>query len=145
MSRPADHRIGRVSQYQCREPARAATPGRGATRIGLHARRGPTNAGSRTFLRDLHRRRMATLARRLLVRSGVGERMLKSKLQILNGTTARRTSLALSMLTGRVVEPLSLVADAYHLFNMGEGEPVRPAPPVALHRQRRQYAARTVY
>ncbi len=92
------------------------------------------------------------MARHLQLRVGVGERMLTSKLQILNGSTSRRTSLALSMLTGRVIEPLSLVADVEHLFDMGEGEfnkgegETFKAPVLlAAHRHRRQYAARTVY
>jgi hypothetical protein len=71
--------------------------------------------------------------------------MLMSKLQILNGSTSRRTSLALSMLTGRGVEPLALVADVEHLFNMGEGDTFTAVVPVAIHRHVKQYAARTVY
>ena len=54
---------------------------------------------------------MATVARRLQLRAGVGERMLTSKLQVLNGTANRRTSLALRMLTGRIIEPLALVPE----------------------------------
>jgi hypothetical protein len=70
--------------------------------------------------------------------SGVGERLLASKLQILSGTGNRRTSAALSILTGRLaeqflpLEPMSLLRD------------VEPASVVA-HRAVRQFAARTVY
>ena len=85
------------------------------------------------------------MARRLELRAGVGERMLTSKLQVLNGSANRRTSLALRMLTGRIIEPLSLVADIETLFNVGEDERVKPPVLIALHRHRRQYAARTVY
>src|SRR6266852_8787968 len=88
---------------------------------------------------------MATVARRLQLRAGVGERMLTSKLNLLNGTANRRTSLALRMLTGRIIEPLSLVADVETLFSVGEDELVKPPVLIALHRHGRQYAARTVY
>jgi hypothetical protein len=71
------------------------------------------------------------VARRFLLTSGVGERLLASKLQILNGTGSRRPGIALSILTGRVNEE-----------EMTEREPlVMPTP----NRMRRQYAARTVY
>jgi hypothetical protein len=70
--------------------------------------------------------------------------MLTSKLHILNGTVAHRTSLALSMLTGRIVEPLSL-ADVEHLYSMSEHEMVVAPVVVAVHRHTKQYAARTVY
>ena len=82
--------------------------------------------------------------RRFQLTTGVGERMLVSKLQILNGTTPRRTSLALSLLTGRIVDPLSFVADVESLYVIGEVEAVAPIM-LAAHRHRRQYAARTVY
>jgi hypothetical protein len=70
--------------------------------------------------------------------SGVGERLLASKLQILSGNGSRRTSAALSMLTGRMaeqfvpIEPMSMLRDV---------EPVS----VIGHRAVRQFAARTVY
>ncbi len=86
--------------------------------------------------------------RRLQLRAGVGERMLTSKLQVLNGTANRRTSLALRMLTGRVIEPLTLVPDIETLFHIREDEPVKPPPvilAVADHRHVRHFAARTVY
>ncbi len=85
------------------------------------------------------------MARRLQLRAGVGERMLTSKLQVLNGTANRRTSLALRMLTGRIIEPLSLVADVETLFSIGEDEPLKLPVLLAAHRHGRHYAARTVY
>ena len=85
------------------------------------------------------------MARHLELRVGVGERMLTSKLQVLNGSANRRTSLALRMLTGRIIEPLSLVADVETLFSIGAEELVKPPVLIALHRHGRQYAARTVY
>jgi hypothetical protein len=85
------------------------------------------------------------VARRLQLRAGVGERMLTSKLQVLNGTANRRTSLALRMLTGRIIEPLTLVPDVETLFNIGEGEAVKAPVLLADHRHGRHYAARTVY
>ena len=70
---------------------------------------------------------MATVARRFLLRAAVGERLLTTKLQILSGTSARRPSAALSILTGQVdassVEPTALKV-------------VQPV---------RRFAARTVY
>lgn len=71
--------------------------------------------------------------------------MLTSKLKLLNGTANRRTSLALRMLTGGIIEPLSLVADVETLFNVSEDEPIKPTVLLAAHRHGRQYAARTVY
>ncbi len=85
------------------------------------------------------------MARPLQLRSGVGERMLMSKLQILNGTTGRRTSLALSMLTGRAVEPFSFVAEVEHPFDRGRGEVATPIAMLAAQRSGRQVLARTVY
>ena len=85
------------------------------------------------------------MARRLQLRAGVGERMLTSKLQVLNGTANRRTSLALRMLTGRIIEPLALVPDVETLFNLGDDEPVQTPVLLAAHRHGRHYAARTVY
>ncbi len=85
------------------------------------------------------------MARHLQLRAGVGERMLTSKLQVLNGTANRRTSLALRMLTGRIIEPLALVPEIETLFSIGEDEPVKPPVMLAAHRHGRHYAARTVY
>lgn len=55
---------------------------------------------------------------------GVGERLLASKLQILNGTGSRRPSAALSLLTGASEPRASIETAARH---------------------ERQYSARTVY
>jgi hypothetical protein len=79
------------------------------------------------------------VARRLLVMANVGERLLASKLQILNGTGSRRPSVALSLLTGRVSE---YVAPVEHLSVIAD---VEPASVVVSHRVVRQYNARTVY
>jgi hypothetical protein len=78
--------------------------------------------------------------------AGVGERMLMSKLQILNGTTTRRTSLALSMLTGRIVDPMFFISDAEQMFIMGEGgTPFQPPVVLTLHPHVKHYSPRTVY
>ncbi len=70
------------------------------------------------------------MARRLLLRPAVGERLLTTKLQILSGVGTRRPSLALSILTGRVAHTEGL--DAPH-------EPLKLVPvPQRMH-------ARTVY
>jgi hypothetical protein len=79
------------------------------------------------------------VARRLLLRPGVGERMLTSKLQILNGTGTRRPSIALSILTGRLAEHLTLIDEAVPMTTIPQ--PVA----IALGRARRHFAARTVY
>ena len=50
------------------------------------------------------------MARRLLLRAGVGERLLTTKLLILNGTH-RPSNTALSMLTGSVAVQRLVVAD----------------------------------
>jgi hypothetical protein len=68
------------------------------------------------------------VARRLLLRPAVGERLLTTKLQILSGLGARRPSLALGMLTGRIADSSSI-------------EPVAFRPGHAP----RRFAARTVY
>jgi len=54
---------------------------------------------------------MATVARRLLLRTGVGERLLTTKLLILNGTGRRPTNIALSMLTGSIAVQRLVVGD----------------------------------
>ena len=56
---------------------------------------------------------MAAVARQLVMSRPVGEVLLKSKLQILNGTGHRRPSIALSILTGRVAEQLSILENFY--------------------------------
>jgi hypothetical protein len=71
---------------------------------------------------------MATVARPRLVVVGVGERLLASKLQILNGSGIRRPSMALSILTGSTPEPLPIGID----------DP-------GGRKSERHYAARTVY
>jgi hypothetical protein len=76
------------------------------------------------------------MARRLLLKPAmrdVGERLLTSKLQILNGSGNRRPSLALSILTGKVAEPEVQPASttAVEVVN---AEPARP-----------HLTARTVY
>jgi hypothetical protein len=89
------------------------------------------------------------VARRLLLKTGgradVGERLLGSKLQILSGTGNRRPSIALSILTGRVAEQLSILENFYAddpaVVDLPEPEPLmtpdKPARPHLL--------ARTVY
>jgi len=71
--------------------------------------------------------------------------MLTSKLQVLNGTANRRTSVALRMLTGRIIEPLALVPDIETLFSIGPDEPIEAPVLLAPRRHGRHYAARTVY
>src|SRR5258707_987845 len=75
---------------------------------------------------------MATMARRLQLRAGVGERMLTSKLQVLNGTANRRTSLALRMLTGRVIEPLPTCLAAWRILAWAQLELDADDEPTAL-------------
>jgi hypothetical protein len=89
------------------------------------------------------------VARRVLLKSGgrgdVGERLLGSKLQILSGTGNRRPSIALSILTGRVAEQLSILEHFYAndpaVLDMHEPTPlVTVLKPVRPH-----LLARTVY
>ena len=82
---------------------------------------------------------MAAVARRLLLKSAVadvGERLLSSKLQILSGTGNRRPSIALSILTGRVAEQLSVLDEVYAADSDVDAQ---PAP------RRPRLLARTVY
>jgi hypothetical protein len=51
------------------------------------------------------------MARQSLLTRGVGERLLASKLQHLSAMNGRRPNLALSILTGRAVQPLSVPVD----------------------------------
>jgi hypothetical protein len=84
---------------------------------------------------------MAAVVRRFSLRAGVGEGLLTSKLQILAGTGGRRPAVALSILTGRVSEHISLE-------ELAALTPVSSllAPAVLLLSQnRRHFAARTVY
>ena len=69
---------------------------------------------------------MATVARDGILTLSVGERLLASKLQILNGTGSKRPSMALSILTGATPE-----------FVLPAG--------TATVKHGRQYLARTVY
>ena len=89
------------------------------------------------------------MARRLLLKSGgrpdIGERLLSSKLQILSGTGNRRPSIALSVLTGRVAEQLSILETFYAMDPVLADEPAL-APVVQLPtRTRPHLLARTVY
>src|SRR5689334_15980328 len=84
---------------------------------------------------------MAAVARRLLLKAAgteIGERLLSSKLQILSGTGNRRPSIALSILTGRVAEQLSILDEVYATDTDADLE----TPRVAL---RPRLLARTVY
>lgn len=85
------------------------------------------------------------MARRLLLRTNVGERLLSAKLQILQGTGARRPSLALSILTGRVAEQLSILENFY-AEDPALIEATAPAPVETIdQKSRTNYQARTVY
>jgi hypothetical protein len=83
------------------------------------------------------------VARRLLLRAGVGERLLTTKLRILNGTGSRPHNIALSMLTGSIAVQRLIVAD---LLDADVLDVVILAQPILtpFHRSR-HYAARTVY
>jgi hypothetical protein len=88
------------------------------------------------------------MARRVLLKAGgradVGERLLGSKLQILSGSGNRRPSIALSILTGRVAEQLSILENFY----ASDPAVTDDAPVVALvpaKPSRPHLLARTVY
>jgi hypothetical protein len=94
------------------------------------------------------------MARRLLLKTkprDVGERLLTSKLQILSGTGNRRPSIALSILTGRIAEQLSILEsffpeDPAFADDMTNGVSDEPANLVRLVQpERPQLVARTVY
>jgi hypothetical protein len=93
------------------------------------------------------------VARRLLLKTGgradVGERLLGSKLQILSGTGNRRPSIALSILTGRVAEQLSILENFYAddpaVVDLPEPEPEPVMTPDCLKPARPHLHARTVY
>ena len=53
------------------------------------------------------------MARRVPLKNNVGQTLLNTKLQILRGTGSRRPSIALSILTGRVAEQLSILETFY--------------------------------
>jgi hypothetical protein len=78
---------------------------------------------------------MAAVARKSLLTQSAGERLLTAKLQILSGSSSRRTSRALGILTGRTFaghgsDAASSAATDQHASN-GRGS--------------RQFTARTVY
>jgi hypothetical protein len=79
------------------------------------------------------------VARRLLLRPGVGERLLTTKLLILNGNGSRRPSMALSMLTGSVAVQRLFVADLL------DTQILAAVPPVIPFRRSRHFSARTIY
>ena len=79
------------------------------------------------------------------MREGVGERLLTSKLQILNGTSSRRPSIALSILTGRVAEQLSILESFYAADPVVTHESPESPLPALAQRPQRQFAAHTVY
>jgi hypothetical protein len=79
------------------------------------------------------------VARRFVLRPGVGEHLLTTKLLILNGTH-RPANSALSMLTGSIAVQRLVVADLLDL----DIEPVAAPIAIPLHRSR-HFAARTVY
>ena len=92
------------------------------------------------------------MARRLPLKDGaradIGARLLGSKLQILSGTGNRRPSIALSVLTGRVAEQLTILesffADDPALSNEPESEPT-PLLVLPVRTNRPHLLARTVY
>jgi hypothetical protein len=88
---------------------------------------------------------MAAVARQLVGSRPVGEILLTSKLQILKGTGHRRPSMALSILTGRVAEQLSILENFYAANAAGETEVIDPPVSVVVRRPQRQYLAHTVY
>jgi hypothetical protein len=92
---------------------------------------------------------MATVARRLSLNirvRDVGETLLTSKLQILQASGNRRPSIALSILTGRVAEQLSVLENFYaaDLVVLKQPELV-PLGPVMARPDKPHFFARTVY
>jgi hypothetical protein len=87
---------------------------------------------------------MATVARRLALRS-VGETLLTSKLQILKGTNNRRPSIALSILTGRMAEQLSILENFYAADPVVAPMQTAPVLEIVEPISRPHYVARTVY
>jgi hypothetical protein len=75
----------------------------------------------------------------------VGEILLTSKLRILNGHGHRRPSLALSILTGRVGEEVSILEGFYAPDQAIATEPDDVAMAMVVRRPHRQFAAHTVY
>jgi hypothetical protein len=87
---------------------------------------------------------MATVARHFGLKN-VGETLLSSKLQILNGSGNRRPSVALSILTGRVASQLSILETFYPEDPVVLHPVAHPAVETLAERSRPQYTARTVY
>jgi hypothetical protein len=81
---------------------------------------------------------MAAVARRLLLRRGVGERLLTTKLLILNGTGGRQPNVALSMLTGSIAVQRLAVDDLLDAEILAQ-------PVSTLFQRSRHFSARTVY
>jgi hypothetical protein len=88
---------------------------------------------------------MATVARRLSLTANVGETLLSSKLQILKGTNNRRPSIALSILTGRVAEQLSILENFYAADPVVAPVAIPSPLPVAERPARPHLVPRTVY
>jgi len=76
----------------------------------------------------------------------VGETLLTSKLQILQASGSRRPSIALSILTGRVAEQLSIL-ESFYAADPVVVEPPRlvPIAPALVHTNKPPFLARTVY
>ena len=84
------------------------------------------------------------MARRFGLKN-VGETLLSSKLQILNGSGNRRPSAALSILTGRVAAQLSILETFYPEDPVVLHPAAEPVVETLVERSRPQYTARTVY
>jgi hypothetical protein len=88
---------------------------------------------------------MATVARRFSLMHNVGETLLSTKLQILSGTGNRRPSIALSILTGRVVEQLSILESFYAADPAVTQVPTGASVEQIELRARPHFVPRTVY
>lgn len=91
------------------------------------------------------------MARRRLLSAAVrdvGATLLTPKLQILKGTGNRRPSIALSILTGRVAEQLSILENFYSADPVVAEEQLHLVPPLpepSVQSNKAQLVARTVY
>jgi hypothetical protein len=89
------------------------------------------------------------VARRLSLKTGsradIGERLLGSKLQILTGSGSRRPSIALSILTGRVAEQMSILENFYATDPAVTDAPEPAAVVEHVTPNRPHMFARTVY
>jgi len=85
------------------------------------------------------------VARQLVASRPVGEILLTSKLQILQGAGRRRPSIALSILTGRMAEQLSILEDFYAASAEIATDAIDPPVAIVVRRPQRQFAAHTVY